>query len=508
MNNPIRILASIAFIILVTFIPLYPNTSAFAQEDKSIEITGKVLIYDEERKPYDAADLRGIKIEVYYNKQKLDWFEFDENGDYYFQSSLPSQQGEVFFILCGETAAELTLKAPKGPELLIDSHTANVTLDRDEYVIDLEFFNISKDELDQWQEQPYNLNSSEPKTPDSTNVTTTNETQGQPTIIAPPFPEVIDEDDSDNVSDTENLTESENLTSEGILPPAPNAGKDQGVPILWPIFYSIVGVFVLAIALTFIYFSFIKPRREEQQIRVYQETSPYVRDNVSSGQIATYRRTIETLTREVDDYKNKLDQAEVALGKYRGRQEKIVELNNQYALLANQIKQLSESLNEPFYAQLAQKPEIENDSSALEEHLSVLQNISHYLQDIEQKHQKLEQECRQYIEIIKSAGINTSVYEKYASESNMNGLAVLKEVLAILSRRMETKQADEKLKQDLETYSAKIAHIRDYTFRVPMVSLLNFAKELIEGSRPTEDMILREKTVKEILNIIDKYINL
>lgn len=165
-------------------------------------------------------------------------------------------------------------------------------------------------------------------------------------------------------------------------------------------------------------------------------------------------------------------------------------------------------MNEPFYAQLAQKPEIENDSSALEEHLNVLQNIARYLQEIEQKHQKLEQECRQHIENLKRAGINTAEYEKYASESNMNGLSVLKEVLSILSRRMETKQADEKLKQDLETCSDKIAHIRDYTFRVPMVSLLNYAKELIEGSRPTEDMILREKTVKEILNIIDKYISL
>ena len=72
----------------------------------------------------------------------------------------------------------------------------------------------------------------------------------------------------------------------------------------------------------------------------------------------------------------------------------------------------------------------------------------------------------------------------------------------------EIRKASPEIMQEIEAYKERIERIRDYTYQVPPKSLLNFAEEMVKEACPAEEMTLREKTLKEILNIIDCYLKL
>ena len=473
--------------ILVANINLFASKAVMGQDGQGeIIISGHVRAFNEQEVPYTAADTKDVNIWAHISNKPPERGLVDANKSYAFQISDDGEYPIPLQFKMNGKLAKMTPLISSNITTTSDNYTATILSASGPYEIDLYFYDITREDIDAAKNQT--MPPEPPITPSpEPPITPSPESPISPSP-EPPIPPSLEP------------------------PPGPPEPRKSGIPDseLIPAPVIIGGGVIIGVGLLFSLFLLLywKPRRKRREFEDHITAGYSRREPVSFSHERELKTENERLKSQLQTAKSREQDLMTALNQYQANQQKVPELVQKYSSLALQVKQLSDSLNEPLFGKLADNSILNEDYGALTEHINILQIVHDYLQDAVQKHQNLTEDCRNLVSAIKMSGIDTSFYEKYVNKADVSGLGVLKTVLSLISKSVEIRKASPEIMQEIEAYKERIERIRDYTYQVPPKSLLNFAEEMVKEACPAEEMTLREKTLKEILNIIDCYLKL
>ncbi|MFH0846578.1 MAG: hypothetical protein V1894_00770 [Chloroflexota bacterium] len=183
-------------------------------------------------------------------------------------------------------------------------------------------------------------------------------------------------------------------------------------------------------------------------------------------------------------------------------------LKNEYFRLSAEVKKLGTTLSDMISRQLDVNPP-EEEAAAYAERVRLLESIGNYITQERGASESLRREVLQLATDLSQENPKLSdTVEKVVSATNADGLNSLKPVLLQLKQQVEKREASPEIKLAISTLEKNIEGIRDYSYRLVPLKLLKFANELIQPPASEKENALREKTVQEIIKLINEYLKL
>ena len=213
-----------------------------------------------------------------------------------------------------------------------------------------------------------------------------------------------------------------------------------------------------------------------------------------------YKKELNQVTRELEQKREKYD-------RYNRFDLQIPAVEQQYRNILKEVETRFPQLIENDFKDLINEPA--KEYWAYIERARALKSIGLYFINQDRKAQALRQECLDLINEIKDEEPDLFVPLKMAiSSTSGDGLQALQPILKKLKNRAAKKPVSAELRNELALLEKSLESVRDYSYRLIPSRLIKFANELIELPASEKENILREKTVREIMALVNQYLHL
>lgn len=270
------------------------------------------------------------------------------------------------------------------------------------------------------------------------------------------------------------------LEPEGILPsspPVPPSVPTSDWALRWPLIFVGAVCFVLTMMVILLALD----RRRLTGYGDYRETQ------IELAQV----------THELNKTKNKYQS-------YESLERQIPSLKQQYNQVAAEVRDHFPLQAETSFRDLLSAPETEY--WALSAQLKAVKAIRAYFSAEIEKGRALRSECLALANQIKEdEPVLFDTLQRSIESASVGGLNSLKPVLEQMTQQVAKKEISPQVKNDLAQLEKSLQSVVDLSYRLIPSRLVKFAQDLIETPASEKENRLREKTVRQIINLINEY---
>ncbi len=216
-----------------------------------------------------------------------------------------------------------------------------------------------------------------------------------------------------------------------------------------------------------------------------------------------YRETEKDLAR----VRHELDATKKKYQSYESLERQIPSLKQQYDQVATEVRGHFPLLIGTSFQDLLSGPETEY--WALSAQMKAVKAIRTYFNAEIEKGRTLRTECLALANQIKEdepALLDT--LQSVINSAPVGGLVALKPVLQQMIQQLTKTEISPQIKNDLAQLEKSLESVVDYSYRLIPSRLIKFAHDLIEIPASEKENRLREKTVRQIINLINEYLRL
>jgi DNA repair exonuclease SbcCD ATPase subunit len=282
---------------------------------------------------------------------------------------------------------------------------------------------------------------------------------------------------------------SSNNTPLPVTPPLPSTSTSITTKAIWGgIGFATCLVIIL---ITWYFISSLRGRNEGY----YGEDLRYWKNQANE-----FENNLKRIKNELADIRKKFE-------KYQSFESQIPSAESQFHHTVAEIGTSYPKLFETDFKELSAEPP--KEYWAFVERVRALKLIKLYFQNEENKAQDLKTQCQALLTEIKAEEPQLyTAFEKAISSATVDGINAIYPILTQVKNAAVKQPASTEIKNELESLEKSLENIRDYSYRLIPSRLLKFANELIESPASEKENKLKEKTIREIMSLINQYLRL
>jgi hypothetical protein len=196
------------------------------------------------------------------------------------------------------------------------------------------------------------------------------------------------------------------------------------------------------------------------------------------------------------------------LTQYRSNEQRIPQLKQTYLNKTQEIKAKMSGPQAGFFAELEKSPPTE-DYSAYGERIRSLDVLATYISLETEKARIRRKESLDLVESLKREDPALfSIIEKVVASANADEMPAVNALLRRVLSDREAKPISSNLNDELTKWEKSIENIRDYSFRLVPMKIIKLSRDLIASPASEKENAIKEKTVRELIKLIDEYLRL
>ncbi|GEM_PF-3950730 len=225
-----------------------------------------------------------------------------------------------------------------------------------------------------------------------------------------------------------------------------------------------------------------------------------------SGYQGTAKVVDKNMEKELVYTRNELNNLKKKYQSYENLEHQVPVLKQQYNQIAGELRgRFPQEMGSSFTSLLSvPAPEY----GALAEQVKILRAFSAYFNAETEKTRTLKSDCLRLATQIKEdepAALSATLLEVINS-AQLEGLKALKPVLERMHQQGDKTGISIEVKNELVKLEKSLESIRDYSYRLIPSRLIEFANNLIKEPALARENAVREKTVLQIINLINEYL--
>lgn len=215
----------------------------------------------------------------------------------------------------------------------------------------------------------------------------------------------------------------------------------------------------------------------------------------------------EDLLKRLKQTENEREDLKKKYEKYRIYESQLPRAEQGYYSEVIELQKYLPKLTETDFKELITEPP--KEYNAIIERTRALKSIRAFFKNREDKAQELKLQCQELIGLIKNEDPKLSeTLSQAISSANYDGIRAIQPVLLQIKEQLVKKPASVELRNQLASLEKSVEGIRDYSVRLIPSRMIKFANGLIESPASEKENKFREKTVREIMDLINKYLQL